>query len=254
MLFHCTSPCLTWCVVLCEELLQKYIHWVLNLWHFKTPLPVFHLKTRGHNRVIVFWLWLQRDTGWYEGISLTLHSSFSNINSSVMTFPTQRHSIDTKNKRLITDKKEGIVEGPLPRIPKLHMMTCTASSGFSFHVDRNYKNPTVHSSQAKQIIVLKTSNSTMFWQHVGSTVREVAQTSLFKMTFRAIGIRVTSVSAGSDQGLQFWKWKTFMENRIWTRYSNLWSNNSFNIYLLSDFFTFFLQSSDVWTLYCNIQR
>lgn len=32
--------------------------------HWQTPQPVFRLKTRGHNSVIVFCLWVQSDSGW----------------------------------------------------------------------------------------------------------------------------------------------------------------------------------------------
>lgn len=65
----------------------------------------------------------------------------------------------TKNKRLITDKKEGTVERPLLRIPMLRMMTRTATSGISFHVCKNGKNVIVHSSQEKKkIIVYEESN------------------------------------------------------------------------------------------------
>lgn len=66
-------------------------------------------------------------------------------NCSVMTCPAQRQHVFTKNKRLITDQKEGTVERTLLRIPMLHMMAHTATSGISFHDLTNDKNVFVHS-------------------------------------------------------------------------------------------------------------
>lgn len=65
MLFHCTQPCLTWCVALLSRTVTK-VHSVSAkpLTLAQTPLPVSHLKTRGHNchcplavAIEGHWLW-----------------------------------------------------------------------------------------------------------------------------------------------------------------------------------------------------
>lgn len=74
-----------------------------------------------------------------------------------MTCATQKQRACTKNKRLITDKKEGTVERPLLRIP-MHVTTRTATSGVSFHVFKNDKNAIVHSLRGKGITAYEKSN------------------------------------------------------------------------------------------------
>lgn len=79
-----------------------------------------------------------------------------------MTCQTQRQHVCTKNKRLITDKKEGTVERPLLRILMLNIMTRTATSGISFHVFKNDRNVIVHSLRAKGTTAYEMSNSDIF--------------------------------------------------------------------------------------------
>lgn len=93
---------------------------------------------------------------------MTLHPPFGITNSSVMTCPTQRQRVRTKNKRLITDKKEGTVERLLLRIPMLRMMTRTATPGISFHDFKNDKNAIVHSLQEKGVTAYEKSYSAIF--------------------------------------------------------------------------------------------
>ena len=54
------------------------------------------------------------------------------------------------------------MERPLLRIPTVHMMTCTATSGISFHVFKNDKNAIVHSLQAKGITAYEKIKSSHF--------------------------------------------------------------------------------------------
>lgn len=122
MLFHCPllrSTLYVW--LFCEGPPQKYIQWVWTLWlHWLCLIS----KTRPHNSAIVFYSGLPKNTGCQRGISLTLHPSCSHTNTSVMTCVTQRQPVDTKNKRVTTDKEEGTTDRPLHGIPMLCDMNC----------------------------------------------------------------------------------------------------------------------------------